>query len=92
MKREKAETLALKALGWLVGNEELLPVFLGSSGTTLEEMRGRAADSEFLGLVLDFLLMDDSWVLDFAGFAGIPPEGVMAARQALPGGEAVHWT
>jgi hypothetical protein len=92
MRREAAETLALRALGWLAGNEDLLPVFLGSTGASLEDLRMRAAEPEFLGSVLDFLLMDDAWVMGFSQAESVPPETLLAARQALPGGEAVHWT
>jgi len=28
---EQAEMIALRALGWLVGNEELCPVFMGAT-------------------------------------------------------------
>lgn len=90
--RETAETTALQALGWLVGNEELLPVFLGATGASESDLRAAAGDAEFLGSVLDFLLMDDAWVIAFCDAQTLPYERVMEARQALPGGGAVHWT
>lgn len=92
MQQEMAETVALKALGWLAGNEELLPVFLGATGTDMQDLRARAAEPAFLASVLDFILMDDTWVLGFAEAAGLPGEAAMQARAALPGGAAVHWT
>ena len=90
--REAAETLALQALAWLVGEEDLIGVFLGSTGTSEAELRDRAGDPEFLGSVLDFLLMDDAWVIRFCDSQGIAYERLMQARAALPGGEQVHWT
>ena len=90
--REAAETLALKALGWLVANEELLPVFLGSTGAGEDDLRARADDPAFLGSVLDFLMMNDDWIIGFCDAHGIDYEHVMPARAALPGGEQVHWT
>lgn len=92
MSPEAAETLALKALTWLVANDELLPIFLGSTGVSLDELKARAPETEFLTSVLDFLLMDDTWVLTFAEAENMPPETLLAARQALPGGQDVHWT
>lgn len=89
---DAAETLALQALGWLVSNEELLPVFLGASGASLADLRGRARDPVFLASVLDFLLMDDAWIVAFCDAAGHSYEAPMAARQALPGGQQTHWT
>ncbi|NIZ59645.1 DUF3572 domain-containing protein [Sedimentitalea sp. CY04] len=87
-----AETLALQALAWLVGNEELLPVFLGASGASEADLRSRAADPEFLGSVLDFLTMDDAWVISFCDAQGLAYEAPMQARMSLPGGAQVNWT
>lgn len=92
MKQENAETIALHALGWLVGNEELLPVFLGATGAGLDDVRARAGDPDFLGAVLDFLAMDDAWVVAFCDAEGLAYETPMRARAALPGGGDVHWT
>ena len=39
MTEEQAETYALRALAWLAGNDELLPVFMGSSGSSIEALR-----------------------------------------------------
>lgn len=89
---DAAETLALDALSWLVADEELLPVFLGATGASEADLRARAGDAEFLGSVLDFLLMDDAWVTRFCDARGLPYEAPMMARAALPGGAQVHWT
>lgn len=92
MSRNSAETLALEALGWLASHDDLLPVFLGSTGASGDDLKARAADAEFLGSVLDFLLMDDAWVVAFCDAEGHGYDAPMQARQALPGGEQVHWT
>lgn len=90
--RESAETLALKALGWLAANDDLLPVFLGNTGASEGDVRALAGDATFLGSVLDFLMMDDAWVIGFCDDHQLPYESVMRARAALPGGEQVNWT
>lgn len=92
MKQETAETIGLQALGWLVGNEELLPVFLGSTGGDLDQLRAGAGNPEFLGAVLDFLTMDDAWVMAFCDASGVAYDIPMRARMALPGGQDRHWT
>lgn len=91
-KQESAETLALQALAWLAAHEELLPVFMGSTGISADELRSRAAEPVFLGSVLDFLLMDDAWIVAFCDANGLRYDAPMQARAALPGGEALHWT
>lgn len=90
--RKSADVVALQALTWLVGNEELRPVFLGATGASLADLRARAADPELLASVLDFLLMDDAWIRAFCAEAALPGEAVMQARAALPGGADPHWT
>ena len=92
MNRESAETLALQVVGWLVGNDELLPVFLGATGASEADLKERVGDPEFLSSVLDFLMMDDAWVVAFCDAGGMAYETPMVARQALPGGDQVHWT
>jgi len=89
---ENAETFALEALGWLLGNEELLPVFMGSTGVGVDDLRSNAGDPAFLASVLDFLMMDDAWVVAFCDTVGAPYDRPMMARMALPGGTHVNWT
>lgn len=92
MKRDSAETLAARALGWIAASDDLLGVFMGATGTSAGDIRARAAEPEFLASVLDFLVMDDAWVTGFCDAEGLPYDSVMQARAALPGGGEVHWT
>ncbi|WP_373353777.1 DUF3572 domain-containing protein [Pseudoroseicyclus sp. CXY001] len=92
MTPERAEIVGLQALAWLVAEEELLPVFLGASGADLAQLRASAGDPAVLASVLDFLLMDDSWVQSFAAEAGCRPEELRLARAVLPGAEEMNWT
>lgn len=92
MQRKTAETIAARALAWMAGDDDLLPIFLGATGASADDIRAQAGDPAFLGSVLDFLAMDDAWIIAFCDAAGLPYEAPMQARQALPGGEQVHWT
>ncbi|MGI3166213.1 DUF3572 domain-containing protein [Pseudooceanicola sp. 200-1SW] len=92
MSAARAEEIATACLIWLAGNEELLPVFMGASGLAPEDLRQAAQDPHFLGSVLDFLLMDDAWVMAFCQAQGLAYDLPGQARQLLPGGEQVHWT
>ncbi|SEQ27712.1 DUF3572 domain-containing protein [Thalassovita taeanensis] len=90
--QESAETFALQALAWLAGNEDLLPVFLGATGASAQDLRDNAGDPAFLAAVLDFLMMDDAWVIGFCDTLRVPYDRPMQARIALPGGQQVSWT
>jgi len=87
-----AEVLAIEALSWLVVNDDLLPVFLGSTGASEGDIRARAQDADFLASVLDFLLMDDAWIMAFCAENNYSHDFPVRARAALPGGAAVNWT
>lgn len=89
---DQSEITALRALAWLAANEELLPVFMGATGVGQDDLRARAGEPEFLASVLDFLMMDDAWVMAFCDGESLPYDTLMRARVALPGGAETHWT
>ncbi|MEL6463488.1 MAG: DUF3572 domain-containing protein [Pseudomonadota bacterium] len=90
--QESAEVIGLQAIGWMAGNEELLPVFLGATGASEADIRAGVGDPAFLGALLDFIMMDDAWVTAFCDAQNLPYDAPMRARLALPGGSDVHWT
>lgn len=92
MQQEMAEEIALKSLGWIAADDDLLAVFLGATGVSIDDLKLRAADPEFLVSVLDFLTMDDAWVVGFCDASGLAYDQPMLARHALPGGAQMHWT
>lgn len=89
---DSAETIALECLAWLAGHEELLPVFLGATGASENDLKAGLSDPGFLGAVLDFLLMDDAWITEFCAAHDLPCDAPLQARAALPGGAEMHWT
>jgi hypothetical protein len=80
-----AETIALKALGYLAADENLLEPFLGATGLTLGDLRAGAADTAFLAGILDYFLQNEALLLAFAGASELAPETIVRARQRLPG-------
>lgn len=92
MNATRAEEVALLALGWLVGNDDLLPVFQSASGVSAEDMRAGAQDPAFLASVVDFLMMDDAWVIAVSDHLGMPYDALFQVRQTLPGGDLPNWT
>ena len=91
-RQETAETVALQALAWLAGNDDLFPVFLGATGASGSDLAAQAGQPAFLASVLDFVLTDDAWITTFCDAAGLPYDAPMRARAALPGGEQINWT
>ena len=89
---QNAEIIALRALTWLVGNDDLRGVFMAATGAGEDDLRARTQEPEFLASVLDFLMMDDVWITGFCDAVGLAYPEVPAARAALPGGEQICWT
>jgi hypothetical protein len=76
----------------MAGNDEVLGQFMGASGASIDDLRAGAGDPAFLGALLDFLMLEDAWVIAFCDAANLPYEAPMRARAALPGGGQMHWT
>ncbi len=92
MVQEQAEMVGIQALGWLAGQEERMNRFLAISGVDINNLKQNAADPEFLGAVLDFVLSEDAAVRAFCDAFGLNYTDPMEARQSLPGGAVVNWT
>lgn len=82
---ETAQTIALKALGYLAADEGLMEPFLGATGLVVGDLRAGATDSAFLAGVLDYILQNEALLLAFAGASELAPETIVQARQRLPG-------
>ncbi len=89
MDLDRAQALALNALGFLTEDERAMESFLALSGAAPATLAQRATDPEFLGGVLDFLLQDEVRLLAFCEAAGVAPQMPARARAVLGGGTDV---
>lgn len=92
MQQEIAQVIATQAFAWLLAQDELRDVFMGSTGVGVDDLRAGAHDSMFLASVLEFITMDDTWVRQFCDSHDLQYDDPLRARYALPGAEQVHWT
>lgn len=92
LKQDDAEVFALHVLAWLAAQEDIVPVFLGATGASESDLRTRAGDADFLISVLDFVMLDDAWVIQCCDTLQVPYERIMQAKAGLPGGAEVSWT
>lgn len=88
--REEAETIAVKALGFVAADPELLPRFLAITGIEAHSIRRAASEPGFLAGVLQFILAHEPTLLRFAEETGTPPASVGKALRALPLGGDDH--
>jgi hypothetical protein len=83
--REEAETIALRALGFMAEDEDRIGAFMGETGISPDDLRDNATSAAVLTAVLDYLSRDESLLLMFAGNADIAPEKITPACALLAG-------
>ena len=88
--RENAEALAIRALGFVAADPELLPRFLAISGIEAGSIRQAAREPGFLAGVLQFIAAHEPTLMRFSEETGVPPQQVSAALRALPFGDDSH--
>ena len=82
---ESARSLAISALAFIAADSDRLSRFLGVTGLGPDNLRTAAADPAFLGSVLEYLITDEGLLVAFAADAGLKPEAVARAHDALCG-------
>ena len=88
--RENAEALAIRALGFVAADPELLPRFLAISGIDAGAIRQAAREPGFLAGVVQFIVAHEPTLMRFAEETGTPPAAVGKALRALPLGDDNH--
>ena len=92
MNKEIAETRALEVLTWVLSEDDLIQVFMGTTGASQDDLRSNTLNHELLVSILDFVLMDDSWVISCSKFMNIDPSQIQVIKMSLDGGHEVNWT
>ena len=84
---DSARSLAVSALTFIAADPDRLSRFLSLTGLGPDNLRTAAADPAFLGSVLDYLAADEELLIAFAAAAGVKPEAVARAHEALCGSQ-----
>jgi hypothetical protein len=82
---DQAETIALKAIHFILADDDLQQGFLAASGISPGEFKNLIGDPEFLGGVLDFLLGNEEQLIAFCEEYEIEPTEPAKARLSFPG-------
>jgi hypothetical protein len=83
---DRAATLALQALGFLLDSGPAMERFTDLTGFAPASLRERADESDFLVSVLDFLLSNEELLLRFCDDSEVDVRAVHMARHILAGG------
>ncbi|MCP4922989.1 MAG: DUF3572 domain-containing protein [bacterium] len=79
-----AQTIALQCLAFLIGQDGARNLFLSTSGLSIDDLRNKATQPDFLAGVMDFLLSDEELIQTFCIESNLTAERVWKARRALP--------
>ncbi len=85
MTRKSAEIVGLQGLAWLAGAPDGLERFLAASGADADSLRQAAGDPAQLGVILEFLLMNEDLLLRFCDDTSAKARDIHAARHVLEG-------
>lgn len=91
MTRKMAAEIAQSALLYLADDMQQMTALMQASGLSVDDLRGLAGNPQTAVHLLDFVMESDDRVLDFARFAQIPPETVVAAHLVLSGPGSHGW-
>ena len=91
MQLQRAENIALDALGFIVADEAIFSALRAQTGMGPEDLRQGAGDPQVLGALLDFILDNDQRTMAFCEACQLEPELPMRARIALPGATSGIW-
>lgn len=78
-----ADALALKALGWVLTEDDRAERLLALTGLTPEILRERLTERAVLAAVLDFLANHEPDLLLAADALSVPPQVLLDARESL---------
>jgi hypothetical protein len=80
-----AEAVALRALGWTLGDDDRAARFLALTGLTPADLRTRIGDRATLAAALRFLEAHEPDLVACAEALGVAPAALPAARRRLEG-------
>ncbi|MCC9620833.1 DUF3572 domain-containing protein [Thalassospira sp. MA62] len=86
MNVEAAETLAIRAIAHIAGDEELLQGLLAQTGIGLDDLRAGITSRDIQLGALEFLLSHEPFLMRFVEDSDYTPEDPARAQVVLSGG------
>lgn len=86
---DRAEIIAINGLSFIASDEKYLAIYLNLSGLDMNTLRDNVSNpskmAEALAGILDFLMNNENFLLEFAETYEIEPHDISRARQHFPG-------
>lgn len=91
----QAEIIALNALSFVAGNEKYLELYLNLSGINIKQLKETTSNpksmTDILASIIDFLLQNEKYLVEFSDQFNINPSDIQLARQYFPGGAIINY-
>lgn len=81
------EFIALKGIEFFAQNPEALAGFFAHTGSGPSDLKANISNPLFLASILDYMMMDESVLLEFAQTMDLRPQDIVKARLMLPGAD-----
>jgi hypothetical protein len=78
-----SEAIAVRALGFVCGDQSVREQFLARSTVRLSDLGRQPIDADCLVAALDFLIGNEAALLKFAEILELPPEATYDARRRV---------
>ncbi|OSQ49141.1 DUF3572 domain-containing protein [Thalassospira alkalitolerans] len=86
MNKEAAETLAIRAIAHIAGDDELLEGLFAQTGMGIEDLKVGITSNDVQRGALDFLLSHEPFLMGFVEDSGYAAEDPARAQVVLSGG------
>lgn len=93
MNQELADIIALQAITYLLSDEKRISWLLGETGISIGDLQNAPDRPEVFAGILDFLLSQESMLIEFSETNELDPTSVVKAREFFPGSsQGLEWT
>ena len=79
------DEVCMKVLIFIIQDEELLTLFVQSSGISPDQLKDSLDSHETMGYLMDFLLQEEEKLTEFCAEHNFSPESIWKIRHKLPG-------
>ena len=89
MDHDRAEIIAINSLSFIAENEKYLGGYLNLTGVDLKQIKENISNPKFMpgifASVIDFLLQNEKYLIEFSENNQLDPMDIQKARQFFPG-------
>lgn len=88
MDHDRAEIIAINALSFIASDEKKISGYLKLTGMSLEKVKTDIENQDtmntILGSILDFMMQNEKYLIEFANSYELRPQEVVNARNSFP--------